>query len=229
MAEVYICVIRTDIPDSVLQVLDLKPNESQRNFPYDPPGQTKYLRRADNDTVSTQTVGPVISTISAQSGVAAYLIDNVEAGGLAAGTGALTAAQANTSATNILAAMDTPAVVTLAAVNAILTAAAGAATELDNTGGSASTGSLTDLLQILAGGVYTVPSGAVLETAGVMTAAATGSLDANKYRPTYDTGAFDLSLNLPEGDLFQLSSANFTYLGTAGAAVQCFTAAGALL
>lgn len=228
MAEVYICMIRTDIPDRVLQVLDLKPNESQRNFPYDPPGQTKYLRRTDNNAVSTQTVGGVITTISAQRGVAAYLIDNIEKGGLAAGTGALTAADANTIAAAIIAAMDAPGVLTLVAVNALIAATA-ANSELTNAGGSASTGSLTALLQILAGGVYTVPSGAVLETAGVKTATPAGTLDADKYRPTYDTGSFQLSLNLPEGDLYQLSQANFRYRGTAGAAIQCFSATGTLL
>ncbi|MBD3261426.1 MAG: hypothetical protein GF334_07055 [Candidatus Altiarchaeales archaeon] len=228
MAQVYVCMIRTDIPDSVLQVLDLKPNESQRSFPYDPPGQTKYLRRADNDTVSTQTAGGVITTVAAYDGVAAYLIDNVEKGGLAAGTGALTASDANTIAAAILAAMDTPSALDLASVNALIAATA-ANSELTNAGGSASTGSLAALLQILAGGVYTVPAGATLESAGVMTAAATGSMNANKYRPTYDTGALQLSLNLPEGDLYQLSQANFTYASTAGAAVQVFSATGTLL
>jgi len=227
MAQVFPCMIRTDIPNGTLQVLDLKPNESQR-FPYDPPGQTKYLRRASNDTVSTQTAGGIITTISAQSGVAAYLIDNVESGGLAAGTGALTAANANTIAAAIIAAMDAGTAMGLAAVNALIAATA-VNSELTSAGGSASTGTLAGLLTILAGGVYTVPSGAVLETAGVMTAAATGTMDTTKYRQTWDTGAFQLSLNLPEGDLFQLTSANFTYLSTAGAAVLVYDAAGAVL
>lgn len=228
MAEVFVCVIRTDIPDGTLQCLDLKPNVSLRNFPYDPPGQTKYLRRAANDAVSTQTAGGIITTISAQSGVGAYLIDNVEKGGLAAGTGALTLADANTISAAILAAMDAGTAMGLAAVNALIAATA-ANSELTSGGGSASTGTLAGLLSILGGGFYTVPSGAVLETAGVFTAAPTGTLDTTKYRPTWDTSSLQLSLNLAEGDLYQLTSANFTYLGTAAAAVLVYDAAGAVL
>lgn len=98
----YICLRRTDIPAGILQVLDLWPNTSLRNAAVDPPGQTKYVSfRPQNETVATGA-GPNFTTSAAYYGIAAYLLDNIVAGGLAAGTGALTAAQANTIAANIV-------------------------------------------------------------------------------------------------------------------------------
>ena len=47
----YICLARTDIPDGTLQVLDLVPNTSLRSN-LDPPGQTRYVNRVQNDPVS---------------------------------------------------------------------------------------------------------------------------------------------------------------------------------
>lgn len=52
----YICLVRSDIPPSVLQILDLKPNTSQRSFPYDPPGQTKYSSNSPQTTNYTNSV-----------------------------------------------------------------------------------------------------------------------------------------------------------------------------
>ena len=74
----YICVVRTDLPDGVLQVLDLWPNASQRNPIYDPPAQTRYLCRVSNDTV--RYVNGV--TQQALDGLGAYLMDRLEPGGL---------------------------------------------------------------------------------------------------------------------------------------------------
>ena len=51
MGYVYICMKRTDIPNGVLQITDLQPNVSQRNGSIDPPGQTKYINRLQNDTL----------------------------------------------------------------------------------------------------------------------------------------------------------------------------------
>lgn len=226
MAEVFISVIRTDIPDGAMQVLDLQPNTSLRTI-YDPPSQTKYLRRLDNDTVSTQTAGGIITTFAPLTGLAAYLIDNVEAGGVGGAHAPFTAAQANAAATAIIAAMDAGTAMGLAAVNVLLSAVV-AQTELTSAG-SLSTGTMAGLLAILAGGYYTLPAGSIISTAGVFTVTASGSLDTTKYRPTYDTGAFQLSLNMAEGDLFQLSSANYSYRGTTGAAVVVYDAAGAVL
>jgi hypothetical protein len=223
----YICMTRTDIPDGTLQVLDLNPNTSQRNLVYEPPGQTKYIRRADNDTVATVALGGDDVTRAAYAGVAAYLLDHVESGGLAAGTGALTDANANTIAVNIVAAMDAGAAMTLAAVN-VLIAATAANSELTNAGGSASTGTLADLLKILAGGEYVVPAGSVTETpTGTFNPVVSGAFTTGQFRHTYDAGALNISLG--EGHLADFVAATFEYAGTAGAALVVYSDTGAVM
>jgi hypothetical protein len=190
---------------------------------YDPPPQTKYLQQPDNDTVATQGA---FTLVGDTKGVAAYLIDNVEKGGLAAGTGALTAADANTIAAAVLVALRTGAAMTLAAVNALIAATA-ANSELTNGGGSASTGTLTDFLRILAGAEYTLAGGTVLEAAGTFAPGPKGTFDTGKYRVIEQTGAFNLSVN--SGRLSQLMSSSFSYLGTTGAAVVIYDETGAVV
>ena len=223
----YICMIRTDIDDGVLQVLDLYPNTSLRNQIYDPVGQTKYVNRCDNSTVATVASGGNDITVNEYKGVAAYLLANVESGGLAAGTGALSDAHANTIATNIIAAMDAGSAMSLVAVNALLAATA-ANTELTSGGGSASTGSLTDLLKILAGGEFVLPASTATEIpTGTFNATAKGSFTTGQYRNTYD--GFALSASLGEGALSQYVASTFEYGGTTGAALVVYSDAGAVM
>lgn len=222
----YICLIRDDIPAGTMQVLDLWPNTSQRNQAIDPVGQTKYLTYLTNSTVATTTSGGVITTNAAYTGLAAYLIENVEKGGLAAGTGALTAADANTISAAIIAAMEASTAMGLAAVN-VLIAATAANSELTSAGGSASTGSLADVLKILAGGEWITPSGATVSTAGVFTAAPEGAFTSGQYRATYAGQV--LSSSVDAGQLAGFMSAAFEYGGVAGAAVCVYDAAGALI
>ncbi len=74
----YICMIRSDIPNGTLQVLDLFPNTSLRNMVVDPVGQTKFMR-APLNTTPVLTAG---ATAAAYSGLAAWFLDNVsDAGG----------------------------------------------------------------------------------------------------------------------------------------------------
>jgi hypothetical protein len=85
----YIILKRDDIPAGTLQVLDLEPNTSLRNYVVDPPGQTKYVNPVINEPVVVYTpsgpAGP--SIFRAVSGLAAWLITNVSDG-----TGALATA-----------------------------------------------------------------------------------------------------------------------------------------
>lgn len=223
----FICMIRTDIEDGVLQVLDLYPNTSLRNPIYDAVGQTKYVNRCQNDTVATTTSGGNDVTISEYKGVAAYLLDHVESGGLAAGTGALSDANANTIADNIIAAMDAGTAMSLAAVNALLAATA-ANTELTSAGGSASTGSLVDLLKILAGGEYVLPAGSITESpTGTFDPTEAGDFTTGQYRATYDS--FALNASLSEGALSQFTASTFEYAGTTGAALVVYDDAGAVM
>jgi hypothetical protein len=217
----YICKIRTDIPDGVLQVLDLQPNESQRNLIYEPAGQTKYIRRVQNDTVALTTSGGDTLTAAAYSGLAAYLLDNIED---APNGDGLTAAQANTIALAIIAAMDGGAASTAAAVDALI-AATVAGSGLTT---GASTGDITEVLRILAGGEYTLAARAIIETpTGTFDPTVVGSFTTGQYRHTYQSGALEISIG--EGHLSQFIDADFGYGGTDGAALIVYDDTGAIM
>lgn len=91
----FIIMKRSDIPAGTLQVLDLQPNESQRNLIYDPPAQSKYLTPVKNDAVATTTVGGVIRIPFKTQGLAAWLITNVNDGTGAAAAGDVTVGAGN--------------------------------------------------------------------------------------------------------------------------------------
>lgn len=212
----YIAMRRTDIPNGVLQVLDLVPNTSLRNQIYDPIGQTKYINRFSTDTLAALSAN---ATVAEYSGLAAYLIDHVEDN---VANVAITVTVANAAAVGITALLDAGSAVTVAAVNAELIAAgAGAGTQLN---ANNSNGSITDVLQILAGGQYVLPSGSVV--GGVTPPAALGSFVSGVYLPTYDTGAFQISLG--SGQLSVFTSSSFDYLGTTGAALAVYNDDGTL-
>jgi hypothetical protein len=73
----YICLANAQIPDGIVQILDLYPNESLRTS-QDPPGQTRYVNRVQNDTL---LMGSGFLQREAK-GLAAYLADRLEPGGL---------------------------------------------------------------------------------------------------------------------------------------------------
>ena len=83
----YICLARNDIPAGSAQILDLVPNASQRSRIYDPPPATRYLKRPLGGeamvdplaTVAISTTGIIEQDIH---GIAAYLLDRVQPGGL---------------------------------------------------------------------------------------------------------------------------------------------------
>jgi hypothetical protein len=213
----YIAMRRTDIPNGVLQVLDLVPNTSLRNQIYDPIGQTKYINRFTTDTLAALSAN---LTVAEYSGLAAYLIDHVEDN---VANVMITVARANATAVAITALLNAGSAVTVVAVDAALIAAGcGAGTGLTTNN---STGSIADVLQILAGGQYVLPSGSLI---GGRTAAQTGlgSFVSGVYLPTYDTGAFQISLG--SGQLAVFTSAVFDYLGTTGAALAVYNDDGTL-
>jgi hypothetical protein len=209
----YICQLRTDIPEGTLQILDLRPNTSQRSFIYDPPPQSKYARRPDNDTVLLTGTGPILTTVEF-SGIAAWMLDHIEDGGGAA----LTAAEANANAAAVLALLDAGAAMTLGAVNGAMPTGA--------IGGGASTGTLAELLEVMAGGVYTLPAGSQVETAAnAFDTAQAGSLTHSRH--TFTSGSFNISRN--EGRIAGFIDPTFEYLGTAGAALVLYADDGSLL
>lgn len=86
----YLVFKRSDVPSSVLQALDLVPNTSLRNFPYEPVGQTKYIRQIDNDAVVILDNGGVKTTAADARGLTAWFLTNVNDGTGAVATGTIT-------------------------------------------------------------------------------------------------------------------------------------------
>jgi len=215
----FIAMRRTDIPNGVLQVLDLVPNTSLRNSIYDPQGQTKYVNRLVSDTL-----GPLAAnlTTATYEGLAAYLIDHVEDN---VANVAITVAVANASANAIVALVNAGSAVTLAAVNNALVANgvanAGAGTQLNANG---SDGVLVDVLKIIAGGQYVLPAGSLV--GNVAGGPGLGAFVPGTYRDTYDTGA--LAISFGAGELAVFTSAAFDYLGTTGAALTVYANDGTL-
>lgn len=85
----YICLARGDIPDSVIQVLDLLPNSSQRIPSLTPPGESRYVNRVKRGTANISTTG-LLGAIGHLDGLEAYLLDKVEPGGLEQAVGTIT-------------------------------------------------------------------------------------------------------------------------------------------
>lgn len=166
MARAYIVVARNDVPDNLLQTLDIWPNKSLRNQTLDPAGQTHYntwfLLDGVNANVVTAGAGPI--TITGDTyGLAAYLIANVENNPGVTNV-ALTAAEANAAAARIegRAALGLP--LTAADIAAILAAETGnAGTSLT---ANNSTGSVEEVLRILAGERYLLQDGSAVADAG---------------------------------------------------------------
>lgn len=217
----HICLIRTDVPDGTLQVLDLKPNTSQRSLIYDPgDGQTKYINRVQNDTVATAAPGAVV-TVAEYKGVAAWLIDSIED---TPNGDALTAAQANTIAAALIARLDTGVSMSVSDVNSVIAATVTGA----GIGVGSSDGTLAQLLSILAGAEYVLPAGSTVDDDGsTYTTGQAGAFTSGQAKTTYNTGAFKISVG--EGYLSELKAATFSYAGTAGAAVSVLDDDGSLL
>lgn len=203
----YICMIRTDIPDGILQVVDLQPNESQRNLIYEPRGQNKYINHCENDTVAVSAN----LTVAEYEGVAAWLIDTIEDSGVG---GALSATEANTIALALIARMVAGLDMDVASVNTVIQLTVAAS----GIGIGNSVGTLAELLKILAGGQYIVPAGTSANTgAGQYKATAAGAFTTGQYLHTRQSGALEISLG--DGDLAEYTAATYSYLGTTGAAV----------
>jgi hypothetical protein len=180
----FILARRSEIQNGSIQITDLFPNSSQRNLANDPVGQGPFYVRTSNLGATGRT-RPFIKTNANNSteflqecnGLVAYLIANIEANPAAdvngAGTGpALTVPQAETASTNILARVRAGQKIEVADINTILSAAdvVNAPTDFDgaSVANSNSTGSVTDVLALLAGEDYTINGGvAIQDTDGV--------------------------------------------------------------
>jgi hypothetical protein len=231
----FICKRRTDIPNGVLQVSDLWPSKTQANAAIDPkPQGPRYVNAPVTNSVTlTSTGGADRRFPAAYTGLAAYLLANVQKAG--SGGGALTPANADTIAAAIIAAMVAGSAQTLSAINTLLAATGGAGTELTNAGGSLSTGTVTDVLRILAGATYTVPSGTIIQTTGPVFnpqgSPATWNAANFNFNTFTDVLAMDSSfyISLAQGQLNGFTSTTFRYKGTTGAALVVYSDSGAVL
>jgi hypothetical protein len=213
----FLIMRRTDIPNGVLQILDLKPNTASKNYIYEPGvGQTKYVQNIPIQDVVATTATEVIRTAAQYRGLAAYLIDNVEDQNESK---SLSATISNDSADAIAAqAVSGSENLTAGEIAGLLVAnGAGGGTSL--TAGE-STGNLEDMLSLLAGRDYEIPAGAALETAGAAFITGPRGAFSEPFRKLEDTGPFKVSL--ANGNIAGMTAATFNYLGTTGIAVDAF-------
>jgi len=220
----FVIMARTDIPDGVLQLTELKPNDSQRNYIYETEGQTQYVKNIPTQsTIAVTGAGP-ITTNADYVGLAAYLVDHVE--NQTAGE-SLTPAIANAAGAAIVAAAQAGTVLDSAAIVAILVGAgAGAGTGVDT---FASTGSVEEVLGILAGRVYLLPGGSTVEDGGnLFVAAVAGSFtNDGEYKQIFDTSAFKISNGA--GQIANFKAATFNYADALGAALSVYADDGTVL
>jgi len=172
MARAYIVLARNDLEDNLLQVLDLKPNatpsKGSRVYANVPQGgyQSFYLLDGVNAAVVLQAgaAGGASFDIDGDVyGLSAYLIDRVEDTG---GNEALTAAEAVTISGLIEAAASAGTALTLALINVAINIPAGVAgSDLNGTLGN-STGTVEEVLRILAGERFKMTDNAQVQAVG---------------------------------------------------------------
>lgn len=219
-ARAYICLARNDVDDNLLQVLDLKPNSSLRVPSLDPGGQTGYLTYLpQHDTVVTTAPVGVITTSANYYGLAAYLWDNVCDADHA--DIHLTAAMCNAISAALLLAAGAGTALTATEIDAAIQAATGGgASHLSS---AKSIGVVEDLMKILSGDVYYLPSGSTSGAAAAFT------------DPHYRTGRFlDANaigsiqcVSVSVNDYVVLGGVALTAKATADFSVQQFSQAGA--
>ena len=226
--QAFVCRLRTDLPAGAVQITDLLPNTSQRNLVYQPVGQSGYCPPLYQDDTVTGNVAANVTT-KALSGLAAWAADGIAVGGSGDG---ISAANADAIADAIFAKAQAMVAagtdLNTAAVNAAISTVVAAS----GIGVGASLGTLVQVLRILAGEVYTVPSGTTVNPAVAYKGALAGAFvdaesEARGSRKIFLTGALQISCGA--GVLNGLGSPSFSYSGIAGAAVGVFDSTGTLL
>lgn len=205
----YICLARTDIPDGTVQVLDLKPNTSQRNLIYEPPGQTRYVNRAVNEAPQASPNGEAQADVN---GLRAYIADRFDPANL---VGAVWSASDLALAANaLLAEVDAGHALTTSDVNTALKSALGGADIGFAVGGS--TAVLTELLSVLGGRGYNLPAGSVKLEGAAWDAVQRGSFTTNAlhFGTTWDSGEIVPSTLGGDSVAVETKPTRHTYDGT---------------
>ena len=213
---VYPVLLRNDLPDNLLQVIDPLPDA-----PIDKAVNVRgsYITWfPQNDTVATSdSGGGVWTTDAAYSGLMAYILDNVEDVNIGADLTMLDA-DAATIAAGILARALAGQALELSDINTVIQGVIGISSDLDGSiAGSDSTGSVVDIMRILAGDVYQIAAGtAVSGAARAFLAAPVGAFLTRTQTGFRDrknipfTGAWNLSAL--SGQVSMLSAATYTWL-----------------
>jgi hypothetical protein len=227
--QVFLVMRRTDIPDGVLQQVDLKPNTSNRNYIYTPStqgGQTGYIRNIAPSPAITPFVlpGPPFVATAALTGLAAYYMGNVDQGP-APGGPVLIPPMADLAAATTITAAQAGTILDSPTIAALLVAAGAIPGTTIDAGGS--TGSVAEVLSILSGRVYDIAAGSLLSDGAGAFAGRVGTFDDTTYRHLYDNDGFVVSNTY--GNLSLMKSADFTYDGTTGAAIVVYSATGTVM
>ena len=203
------------VSDGSVSLNQLKPNTAQRNFIYDGEGKTttlKYLDQSDGvSVVQPGGAGNPVFLADARgkfvvSGLAAYLLDNIDK----TATGAVgTASEANTAVTAIQDAIDAGTALGSAELTAIVDSAFGGGTGLSGTGNSTAT--VEEILEICAGRKYVVPKTAIAADEGSKTASRVGGFTKPSRKIVSGT---DFTMSLASGELNGLQSANLYSVAT---------------
>ena len=215
-SKAYAVQLRNDLPQGVLQVLDLKPNTSQRNSIYDVEGKTGYVRADLSVDLSEPTIGDDggLNKIfdGASTGLVAYLIERVENTVPATDTH-LTVAQAQRCASLIIADVLSGTDIDSARITVHLTAICGGAVDLVGSLAD-SWGSVEDVVKILAGYTYTIADATTLalvasdEFVVEASRSAKGSFSAFSGILPFQGSAFNNSL--ASGNLSQYTSSSYS-------------------
>lgn len=202
MASPVVCIRDTSITNGQLMVKDLWPNRSQANPVVDPVAQgPRYLR-----VVGTPTLPVLTGTVLAKTvtGLAAYLLVTIDR---AAGTANISPAESVTMAEALISEMRTGADLTLNDIDTVLDGVVGG-TGIVGTGDSTAT--VNNILQILAGAVFTVPAGYDLETAQnaprwLSAGDQADSFDESVFQPIIEEDS-SFWISVAQGDLLLMKS-----------------------
>jgi len=230
MANVYITLKRTDIPNGTMIIRDLWPNPSQYNPVIDPlPQGPFYLSNVSNGSVTVVVDVENRTLKKASTGLTAYLLATMNGASTNGGAdfNSLTQAEATSIATAIIERMQDGLALEDTDIEDLGQAVqAGVAL-------AESTISVANILAILSGAVFTLPAGHQIQQTGAGTGVFT-PLAVNQQAQYFvgDTHqrlvTSDLAVSSAEGALSVMLTDAFTYKGVSAQAVVIYNDDGTL-
>ncbi len=199
MASPVICIRDSAIKNGSLMVKDLFPNRSLANPVIDPaPQGPRYLR-----VVETATPSVANNAISkAVSGLSAYLIATVD---VQAGGANPSPAQADLMANAIIARMRAGNAMNLAGINAAIQGADAAVNATGIVGTGASTATVNNILDILAGAKFTLPATTSVNNSYLTADQQASKFDSSVFK-SVDIDDSSFYISVAKGDLSKMKS-----------------------